>query len=88
MEWISLSDSPPTKRDSDKNDVTGFSIPIIVSDGETVWDDVICEYRRKFTFGDEVRLSFWVHRFGYDNDSYELENITHWMPLPEPPKPH
>jgi hypothetical protein len=86
MEWIKLSDQPPTKRDCDKNDPTGFSVPIIVSDGVGVWDDVTCEIRRKFTFGDELKLYFWVHRFGYDNDSYELKNITHWMPLPEPPE--
>lgn len=23
-----------------------------------------------------------------NNDEYSIENITHWMPLPEPPKPH
>ncbi len=28
---------------------------------------------------------FWCHFYGYDNDSYEIENVTHWMYLPDKP---
>lgn len=29
---------------------------------------------------------FMFHRLGYDFDCYYVENVTHWQPLPQPPK--
>lgn len=84
MEWISVKDRLPIKRDCDKNSKSGFSIPIIVSDGKSVWDDVTAYYDYN-SFTEEMIINYWVHRFGYDNDSYELHGITHWMPLPAVP---
>jgi hypothetical protein len=53
---------------------SGQSGPLIVSNGKEVYDD--CMY---------IHGSFWVHYGGYDNDSFEIDDVTHWMPLPEPP---
>jgi hypothetical protein len=50
-------------------------LPIIVTDGNKVYDNTSCQ-----------EGEFWVHWYGYDNDSFKLDNITHWQPLPKPPK--
>ncbi len=76
--WISVDERLPEKRDCDKNSPSGFSNPIIVSDGHSVWDDAMAVFS-------EEETTYWIHRFGYDNDSYEVKKIAHWMPLPEPP---
>lgn len=85
MEWIKISEQLPTKRDCDKDSKSGFSIPIIVSDGKEVWDDATACYNGS-SYSDKIEITYWVHRFGYDYDSFELKGITHWMPLPLPPK--
>lgn len=85
MEWISVLNRQPPKRNCDLNSSSGFSIPIIITDGKEVWDDAIAHFNGVM-FSKEVKVTYWIHRFGYDNDSYEVRNITHWMPLPEPPK--
>lgn len=48
---------------------------IIVWNGEYVYDDV-----RIINNGE-----YWTHVSGYDYDSYRINGVTHWQPLPAPP---
>jgi len=37
--------------------------------------------------GDEITIvECWVENGWYDNNFYNIEGVTHWMPLPTPPK--
>lgn len=83
-DWILITQELPPKRQCDMNCRSGYSNPIIVSDGKKVWDDVTACYDYD-AISEKTEISFWVHNFGYSNDSYSLTGITHWMPLPEPP---
>lgn len=49
--------------------------PILASNGKRVYYDITLQYKDQF----------WIHFFGYDNDSWQANDVTHWMPLPEPP---
>lgn len=69
--WISVKDRLPEIRNN-----SYLSDGIIVCNDDGVFDD--CR------FTDDGR--FIIHALGYDNDSYEVKNVTHWQPLPEPPK--
>ena len=70
MEWILISEKMP------ELDEHGHSKRLIVSDGLNVTDD--CRYIPSYG-------GFVVHVFGYDNDSYIVDDVTHWMELPNPP---
>lgn len=70
MEWIKFSEQKPRL---DKN---GHSEKLIVFNGQNVIDD--CSYIPEYG-------GFVVHAYGYDYDSYVVQNVTHWMELPPPP---
>jgi len=86
-EWKLLKDEKPPLRDCDKNSSEGFSLPIIVFDGKSVIDDCVMYFKKpsEYLANKEIKYKFWVHNFGYDNDCYEVDNVTHWMLLPGPP---
>jgi hypothetical protein len=50
-------------------------VAILATNGKRVYYDVTLQYKDEF----------WIHFFGYDNDSWKIEDVTHWMALPEPP---
>jgi hypothetical protein len=51
------------------------------------------EYVIFLAFGIDILVGFFVESLNkwfihYDDDSYATKNqVTHWMPLPEPPPP-
>jgi hypothetical protein len=69
MKWISIKEKMPDLQ-------SGHSDKIIVYDGERVVDD--CNYIPEWG-------GFICHAYGYDNDTFTVDGVTHWMPLPEPP---
>ncbi len=75
MEWISVNVNLPKMHDekNDEYDVKG-SEPVLVfcTSGRMV----VAEYR---TFDG---VNYWCG----DDILSRNENVTHWMPLPEPPK--
>ena len=79
MSWIDLKDKKPKFEKG-----SSYSDRLIVGNSEKVVDNVRC-YRFKEWNG-EYKYAFMFHAFGYDNDSYEVENVTHWQLLPKPPK--
>jgi hypothetical protein len=82
MNWVKIEDKMP-----DFKEGYDFSDSIIVYNGENVIDDVVCERSIcLYLSGESYEYEFWTHRFGYDNDSFKVENVTHWMLLPSPPQ--
>lgn len=72
-EWISVKDRLPME----PNDVRVFeSIGVIATDG-----DMVCQCN--FDAGHGCGMP-WAEWSSY-NDIH-MRKITHWMPLPEPPK--
>ena len=75
QEWISVKDrlpeQPPNIVDEKGRSWFTPDIDCIVCDGKSVFAAHYC-FQNKF---------FW-----YANSLHPLKNITHWMPLPEPPK--
>ena len=86
--WISVEMELPPVRDCDKKSSDGWSLPIIVFNGESVIDDCTMHFKKPdgYLGEKETEYKFFVHAFGYDNDSYVVENVTHWMSLPKAPK--
>lgn len=74
MEWISVKDRLPINpEDFSGKDSPRYRVKeVIVTDGVTVFP---CDFRAGHS------LEFWC---GFDS-FYEC-NVTHWMPLPNPPK--
>lgn len=72
-EWISVEDGLPD-----------YNIPVLVCDekGDNTPDIARLESVRSFING--KTHDFLEGKSGYD--TYYL-NVTHWMPLPDPPKP-
>ena len=75
QEWVSVDDRLP-ERPPDRVDEQGRSwftpnIDCIVYDGKSVFAANYC-FQNK---------CFW-----YTNSLEPLNNITHWMPMPQPPK--
>ena len=69
--WISVKEQLPSK----KNEYVNNSILVLSTDGNNV-------YKSRYLYQNQSNecLSGW---FTYD--LYKLDNITHWMPLPEAP---
>lgn len=50
------------------------------------------DYYLIYGLNDDMRLGYWSTKYNkfiaFDDDGYdyELYHITHWQPLPEPPK--
>ena len=75
QEWISVKDGLP-ERPPDRVDEQGRSwftpnIDCIVYDGKSVFAANYCFQNKCFWYADTL---------------HPLKNITHWMPLPHPPK--
>ena len=73
--WIKVTDRLP-KRPPDRVDEQGRTwftptVDVIVYDGKNVF---------------EAHYTFMNKDFWYTDSLHPLKNITHWMPLPEPPK--
>ena len=87
MEWKLFKNEKPPIRDCDKNSSDGWSLPLIVYNGTDVIDDCRMYFKNpNVDYAEaEAKYIFYVHAFGYDNDLYKVENVTHWMTLPEPP---
>lgn len=70
--WISVKDRKPKLKHSEDN--IKYSDTVIVTDGE---------YRTSARW----IYSTWGGWYSWYNDGdEELKGITHWMPLPQPPK--
>ena len=75
QEWISVDDRLP-KRPPDRVDDQGRSwfitgIECLVYDGKNVFAAHYCFMNKCFWYSDTL---------------HPLKNITHWMPIPQPPK--
>jgi hypothetical protein len=73
-EWIDVNDRLPEEN----------VVVILSEDGnfETGWYGHGTEYMSEKLF-----TGFFIHNTGYDGDSAHSQgNVTHWQPLPEPPK--
>ena len=78
VKWISVSERLPEQPpDYFKNGhwwmVSGEDFIVADSDGKV--------YEAHWTYGCSCQRYFW-----YVNSLTPLKNITHWMPLPDPPK--
>ena len=70
--WISAKDKKPKLKHSDDN--MKYSDTVIVTNGK---------YRTSARWEHNI----WAGWYGWFSDGdEELEGITHWMPLPAPPK--
>ena len=73
MEWISVKDQLPTKQ----TEVVFFAKAF-------EWRTGL--FTPKGEFSEENVFQYHEH---WGDDCYHtLENVTHWMPLPAPPKEH
>ena len=74
-EWISVKDrfpeQPPNRVDDQGRSWFTPDIDCIVYDGKIVF---------------AAHYSFQNKFFWYSDTLHPLKNITHWMPIPEPPK--
>lgn len=79
-EWRPASE-PPKEDGSYLVSLTSFS-------GKHTWQDV-CKFANNlekvdaFDFKGIKRAGWYSYK---DGDYYEIDDITHWMPLPQPPK--
>ena len=80
-EWVSVEERLPKYN--------------IREDGELVSSKILCYCETDKTVHLAVSQKFYIGRMGeivhpifryYDEWGYEVENVSHWMPLPEPPK--
>lgn len=69
--WISVNDRLPEEDYFENND-------LIVSANENGENIVYADIYYKYG-----RFNTKCHTYGW---LYKLDNVTHWMPLPEPPK--
>ena len=70
--WISVKDRKPKIKHSEDN--FKYSDTVIVTNG-------------KYRTSARWLYSIWGGWYGwYDDSDEELKGITHWMPMPEPPK--
>lgn len=78
MKWISIADEMPEIDET-----------VLVSDGESVcigFYGTCTEYNsEKFKRGFGDYTGFCGINFGYDGEAGPYPEVTHWMPLPEPP---
>ena len=97
MAYIILEDFTERYSRDDKDTLTASEPPeedgrylvlIISFSGKHTWQDV-CKFANdlekvnKFDFKGVKRAGWYDYK---DGDYYEVSNITHWMPLPHPPK--
>lgn len=71
MEWISVKDKLPTR----KTELYHRSDWVLVTDLKWVWLGYF-----------DRRGNCFECNTGYDGDAEINKDVSHWMPLPEPPK--
>lgn len=67
--WISVEEQLPPKEAREDEFITDMSIDVLATDGKTIH---MCFY--------DHNLERWLY-----GDFWQLDNITHWMPMPEVP---
>ena len=79
MEWISVEDELPRKSNSE------------ITETVLLW--YVGKSKSPYTLGygvmnDGVNYPFTIHTWHYDDEGANAicGEVTHWMPLPEPPK--
>lgn len=75
MEWISVEDSIPEMKHVDGEYEHWISTRVIV-----LRDNGYITIAEREDDGERLGV-MWV-----DESGYSFKNVTHWMPLPEPPK--
>jgi hypothetical protein len=76
MEWISVKDRLPKM--TEENDFGKYSKPVLCYHSDGHVED--CQLNESEFVGDNP---YW----SYIQDWDLCETVTHWMPLPKPPKP-
>jgi len=81
MEWRCALTDPPTPDDAPEFDYGAWreSAPVLAWDGNTQW----VAYVQWHDPEDGYESPVWVQQ---GRDSYRLEGVTHWRPLPEVPR--
>ena len=81
-EWITVKEKLPEEKDS------GFSADVLIlvkeQDGDFTWEDVYSGYYLYDAVSDET--GWWAQMPQNCQQVKERFSVTHWMPLPEPPK--
>lgn len=75
MEWQPIESAP---KDGTK---------VLISDGEYIWIGQYEKYQHGFNDGKFCWVVFDCAEDTYFSETYELDRVTHWMPLPDAPKP-
>lgn len=73
-EWISVKDRLPSREGLMEDESEYVLVSLSWPDG--IQDVTICGYEK----------DGWSTWDGFGFTKYSKEHITHWMPLPEPPK--
>ena len=74
-QWISVDDRLPENDDA---------LLFVDADGDVLYGNFVFE---KVNFYEEnYEKTFWMNNGDYDGGSCPIKNVTHWMPLPQPPK--
>ena len=73
MDWISVKDKLPDQ--NEQSEVVFYKKPYEWWAGVYTPENFLGINKRKFEY----------HQHWGDDEYYEVENVTHWMPLPQPP---
>ena len=80
--WIPVTERLPQEKDS------GFSADVLIlvkeQDGDFTWKDVYSGYYLYDAVSDET--GWWAQMPQNCQQIKERFSVTHWMPIPEPPK--
>lgn len=80
--WIPVTERLPEEKDS------GFSDDVLIlvkeQDGDFIWEDVYSGYYLYDAVSDET--GWWAQMPQNCQQIKERFSVTHWMPLPPPPK--
>ena len=81
MEWVSVEDRLPIDNEHVLLNLSYTSQEIDYDNGERIGDEKI---ETTIAIGCIRDGMIWIE---FDEDfTFDLSDITHWMPLPEPPK--
>lgn len=79
MEWISVKDRLPEMNIEEGDFKTSEQVLGLFNNKESYWVESLTY---KIFCDDDT--PYWY--YDYDAEFCETKNLTHWMPLPEPPK--
>lgn len=78
MNWISVKDRLPEYDEEVGCEELLFYVP-----EEGIFYGT---YKYKCEFYDDEKINmFWADNHDYDGGDAPIDNVTHWMPLPQPP---